>query len=863
MPPKLRSQPGEGTVQDVDQGAIGGDPEASEQPAEVPSAGGDAAVMALSRMFESFMRYQQERDERQERETVRREQNYKVLGHQVTQMQLDMERSRLSGTDREGAAARVKSQEPRLARLEDNDDIEHFLTTFERLAEVYQWPREEWAIRLIPLLTGKARSAFVAMNPSLTQDYDQLKEAILKKYEISTETYRLRFRSLTTPVNESPQELYTRLKDLFSKWVQFNQSSKDNIMEAMVLEQFLRVLYPEVRTWVKEHNPITAGQAANLVEAYISARKGSGHFQYAGVLQATKGKSEGMGAWSSSKSQAKILKATYSEPTTSVSLPQPIVKSEVVCFNCGEPGHTRPHCPLKKPKTASLCYVPRLVPYATPKRDLEPVVTVLLNGKPLPALVDTGCAHTLVEAKYVPRDSWSEEETVTVCCVHGDSTKLPKAEVYIEVHSQPYLMKVGVAQRLPYPILLGTDLPVLVDLLQETAWCGIVTRAQAKKQEQNTPFQEAEEALQSMPFFSEDIVPGPKPTAEDRLQLRRECVESLMGTTEQAEVEAEEPDLSDIDLVIPNNLAKLQNDDSTLADCLKQAQNKVDVSLDERFILDNGLLYRESKEDGMQLVVPQTQRREVLELGHSIPWAGHLGFMKTLMRIAKRFYWPRMYSDVKEFCKTCPECQLAVGHTPAHAPLIPLPVVDVPFERIGVDIVGPLERSQAGNRFILVICDYATRYPEAYPLREVTAKQISTALLRLFSQVGIPREVLTDQGPNFMSHTLHQVYQLLGIKRVRTTPYHPQTDGLVERFNQTLKAMLKKFVSETGRDWDKWLPFLLFAYREVPQASTGFSPFELLYAHPVRGPLDVLKESWEDSSPKELAPFPSPAERMV
>lgn len=80
---------------------------------------------------------------------------------------------------------------------------------------------------------------------------------------------------------------------------------------------------------------------------------------------------------------------------------------------------------------------------------------------------------------------------------------------------------------------------------------------------------------------------------------------------------------------------------------------------------------------------------------------------------------------------------------------------------------------------------------------------------------------------------------------MRTTLYHPQTDGLVERFNQTLKAMLKKFVSETGKDWDKWLPFLLFAYREVPQASTGFSPFELLYAHPVRGPLDVLKELGE------------------
>lgn len=75
---------------------------------------------------------------------------------------------------------------------------------------------------------------------------------------------------------------------------------------------------------------------------------------------------------------------------------------------------------------------------------------------------------------------------------------------------------------------------------------------------------------------------------------------------------------------------------------------------------------------------------------------------------------------------------------------------------------------------------------------------------------------------------------------MRTTPYHPLTDGLVERFNKTLIGMLKKFVSDTGKDWDKWLPFLLFAYREVPQSSTGFYPFELIYGHQVRGPLDVL-----------------------
>lgn len=115
----------------------------------------------------------------------------------------------------------------------------------------------------------------------------------------------------------------------------------------------------------------------------------------------------------------------------------------------------------------------------------------------------------------------------------------------------------------------------------------------------------------------------------------------------------------------------------------------------------------------------------------------------------------------------------------------------------------------------------------------------------VFSRVGIPKEILTNRGTNFTSQFLQQVYQLLGIKCLKTTPYHPETDGLVERFNQTLVQMLRKFVNEVGTDWDQWLPYLMFAYREVPQASTGFSPFQLMYGHEVQGPLSLVRELWE------------------
>ena len=159
--------------------------------------------------------------------------------------------------------------------------------------------------------------------------------------------------------------------------------------------------------------------------------------------------------------------------------------------------------------------------------------------------------------------------------------------------------------------------------------------------------------------------------------------------------------------------------------------------------------------------------------------------------------------------------------------------------------MGPLPKTSRGHRYILVLVDYATRYPEALPLCAATAKAVAKELMQLFSQVGIAREVLTDQGSCFMSRVMKELLSLLQVTQLRTSVYHPQTDGLVERFNKTLKQMLKKAMDADGKNWDQLLPHVLFAVREVPQASTGFSPFELLYGRRPRGILDLAKEAWE------------------
>ena len=162
----------------------------------------------------------------------------------------------------------------------------------------------------------------------------------------------------------------------------------------------------------------------------------------------------------------------------------------------------------------------------------------------------------------------------------------------------------------------------------------------------------------------------------------------------------------------------------------------------------------------------------------------------------------------------------------------PLPIVDVPFSCITMDVVGPLTRTTRGHRYILVVMDYTTRWPEAIALKSVDSETIARTLVDLFARIGSPKEVLTDQ----------EFYHLTGVTRIKTSVYHPQTDGMVERFSATLKRMLRKSVAKDAKDWDQLLPFMLLAYCGAKHATTGFSPYELVYGCPMRDTVDILAE---------------------
>ena len=196
---------------------------------------------------------------------------------------------------------------------------------------------------------------------------------------------------------------------------------------------------------------------------------------------------------------------------------------------------------------------------------------------------------------------------------------------------------------------------------------------------------------------------------------------------------------------------------------VREAVSGAEDDRSSNYFKKDGLLYHRRKhaaggggEDSAveQLVLPKKFRKAVLNLAHSVPTAGHLGKRKTADRILQRFHWPGVHRDVASYCKGCAECQKLSRGKVCRVPLVPLRVISVPFERIAMDIVGPLPRSSHGNRYVLVVCDYATLYPEAMAMRSVEAEWVAEELMTPFARVGIPKEILTDQGTNFTSMLL-------------------------------------------------------------------------------------------------------------
>ena len=248
------------------------------------------------------------------------------------------------------------------------------------------------------------------------------------------------------------------------------------------------------------------------------------------------------------------------------------------------------------------------------------------------------------------------------------------------------------------------------------------------------------------------------------------------------------------------------------------------------------------------IVVPEKFRKRILVMGHEK--CGHLGGEKVARLVGKHFIWPGMGKEILEYCASCETCQIKSKGRPRKAPAVDRPVLSEPFESVAVDLVGPLPKGKGGCRFLLTYICLATRWPEAVALRSITAKSVAEGLWCVFSRTAIPEVMLTDQGSQFCGRVVKQLCQLLGVQKVRTSPYHPQTNGTVERMHGTLKSVLGRCI-EDKVDWVGQIPLALYVLRQMPHADSGFSPFDLVFGFRVRTPLDALYHGIYETEGKE------------
>ena len=178
------------------------------------------------------------------------------------------------------------------------------------------------------------------------------------------------------------------------------------------------------------------------------------------------------------------------------------------------------------------------------------------------------------------------------------------------------------------------------------------------------------------------------------------------------------------------------------------------------------------------------------------------------------------------------------------APLKPIPAFNEPFSHVILDCVGPLPRTKLGKQYLLTIICSSTRFPKAIPLSSIKTTAICNAMNNYFSRFGLARSIQTDQCLNFQSKQFEQFLSEQDIKQVRSTAYHPESQGALKRFHQTFKTMLRTYCLKHDKDWDSCVPLSLFAVRDSVHESLGFTPFELIFGHNVCTPLKMLKEKW-------------------
>lgn len=242
-------------------------------------------------------------------------------------------------------------------------------------------------------------------------------------------------------------------------------------------------------------------------------------------------------------------------------------------------------------------------------------------------------------------------------------------------------------------------------------------------------------------------------------------------------------------------------------------------------------LYYIPDKNSKPLIVPRLEERE--NLIRSAHLLGHFQTDSTLKRLQEQYFWKNMREQVERIVKSCVECyrhhKVPVIEHEAKA----LEISSI-FDRVGIDLTLGFPETKEGFIGLLVMTEYLTKFVVAYPIKSKTASEIAERLFDYISFFGPPKEILSDQGTEFNNQVVNALLKISGVEHRVTSPYHPRTNGLTERVNGIIVESIKKHASTNILEWNKWIPYVLLAYRTKIHSSTGFTPFELLYGRKVK-----------------------------
>lgn len=758
---------------------------------------------------------------------------------------------------------------------EKSTPIHVYLDHFERTMTIHEVDKAKWTKALAGVLTGKALDTFSKLRVEDLAIYDNVKRALLDRYQITPEHFRKSFREIKREGKETFFELAHRLRNMCEKWLETKGALNNPkvILEEILLEQFFNVLSDGLKVWIRDRMPKSLDEASRLADQYVASREGvefnrnSSHrnsrtkFSQYSNLVAQKN------AQNANQTKERVGNAGESKITDVAN--EMRKRDPIKCYNCKEFGHISLNC--RKPKvrpegtnfpnsnSAPAIRNVQNSNFVNESKEEEfqghpnlkdSVILVKVGGKEVQGLVDSGASHSFVKPNLIKLENFTGKSIYVRQTFSPEIICLPLATIFVECEIYKGNLEVGVSSHLPYDCLLGCDIK------QKNIDCDVqvvnhvLTRSQKRKLESNLGMgnppkklakQDAENPIKSVAQNENKENSFIEPQINDPLS-------KVTVTPVQIS------DLSNLGVfdATPQVLSSLQRTDSSLGKLFTLAREGSD-----KFIVEQDLLYRQYSNqkldgnainDNKQICVPKEFRVKLLNLAHGgTPLAGHFKSSKTAQKLQENFYWPGLQKDVREFCDSCVACQrVGTSRDRKRAPMIEVPIVEEPWSKIFVDLTGPLPETSRGNKMVLSVICAATRYCEAVPLPSGDTQTVVDALIDIFARLGYPREIQTDQGTTFVSRLIEQLWRVTGVKHTVGSVFHPESQGIVERFHGTLKQGLRALgVQFPDLEWDEGLKYVLFAIRTTVNSSTGFSPGELMFGRKFDGPLNLVRGQWE------------------